>query len=92
VEEQGTLLDSCFYCALLHPEFKNRNCPKCGSTPRFKPARMMSPDTAKEAFADLVARGTDAARLLEFVHIHGVRVLEGSGRTLDDLRRAYEAP
>lgn len=92
MEEQGTFLDSCFYCALLHPEFRNRNCPKCGSTPRFKPAQMMSRESSREAFADLVARGADPVRLLEFVHTYGIHVLEGSGRTLDDLRHAYEAP
>ena len=87
--EQGATVDSCFSCALLYPE--RPGCPLCGRKPRFVPAQMMDLDSSRRACARLVQNQAPAIDILRFVHLHGVGALEGTGRTLDALKRAYEA-
>jgi hypothetical protein len=86
--EQGAMVNSCFFCALLHPE--RPDCPLCGKKPRFVPAQMMDQDSARSECADLVKTKAPAEEILRFVHLHGAASLEGTGMTLEALKRAYK--
>jgi hypothetical protein len=83
--DQGARVDSCFHCVFVRPELRGPACPECHGAPRFVRAQMMSPEMAKEKFEELVRRGTEARRLLEFAHLYGV-VLERE--LLDELVRS----
>lgn len=100
----GLAVDSCYYCALLHPELNSgpRPCPECGNRLRYLVAEMLSSAELEVRLDALVRRfhdcpGRDTARdLLRFLHRFGdeaVELVTTRNRTsLAELGRSFGDP
>lgn len=96
----GFALDSCFYCALLYPEFDS--CSLCGQKMRYAHAEMLnsaelsSRVNALQTLFQSTPSQDQASALLRFLHRFGEDALEYHQRafpgSIEQMKKLFPTP